>query len=177
MKHPDENARKELEDLSPRLLKMREQGDGFRLPEDYFQRLQHEVLEKIQTQESTSNQPGAAATPSWLDKLLEQLLLLLQPRLAMGLVTIALLITLGIVWFSQNTSSSSVSAELAKIETTTLNAYIQDNLHEFDTETLLEFASKQEQQSGFEDLPPAELDEYLDEMIQEMDAETFKELL
>ncbi len=175
MKRPDEDIRKELEQLAPHLLKMKEQGDVFRLPEGYFQRMQKEVLEKVQA----GSQPVAAKNIGWLDRLLEPFQFLFQPRWALSLATIALLITLGAVWLYQNqpATESALSVELAKLDPESLDAYIQANLHEFDTETLLEFASNQENQPNFEDLTPEELDQYLDEAIQEMDAETLKELL
>jgi hypothetical protein len=175
MKRPDEDIRKELEELSPHLLKLKEQGDGFRLPEDYFQRMQKEVLDKVQG--STLAMPSKNV--GWLDRLLEPLQFLFQPRWALSLATIALLVTLGAVWLYQNqpATESALSAELAKLDPESLDAYIQANLYEFDTETLLEFASNQENQPKFEDLTPEELDQYLNETIQEMDAEALKELL
>lgn len=175
MKRPDEDIRKELEELSPHLLKLKEQGDGFRLAEDYFQRMQKEVLEKVQG----NSQVAPAKNMGWLDRFFEPLQFLFQPRWALALASIALLITLGAVWLYQNqpTTGSELSAELAKLDPDSLNAYIQANLHEFDTETLLEFASNQENQPSFEDLTPEDLDQYLDDVIQEMDAEALKELL
>lgn len=175
MKRPDEDIRKELEELSPHLLKMKEKGDGFRLPEDYFQRMQKEVLEKVQG----NSQIAPDKNIGWLDRFFEPLQLLFQPRWALTLATIALFITLGAVWLyqSQPVAESKLSAELAKLDPESLNAYIQANLHEFDTETLLEFASTQENQPSFEDLTPEDLDQYLDDVIQEMDPESLKELL
>jgi hypothetical protein len=175
MKRPDEDIRKELEELSPHLLKMKEQGDGFRLPEDYFQRMQKEVLEKVQG----TSQITSAKKIGWLDRLFEPLQFLFLPRWALGLATIVLVVTLGAIWLyqSQPVAGSELSGELAKLDPESLNAYIQANFHEFDTETLLEFASNQENQPNFENLTPEELDQYLDEAIQEMDAEALKELL
>lgn len=173
MKGPDDDVRKELEDLSPRLLRLKEQGTGFKVPEDYFQHLQAEVLEKIQSK------PRTAAPTNWLSEWREAVQFLFQPRWALSLATVAILITVGGVWFFQEQSktNSSLSAELAKVDRETLNTYIQANLHEFDTETLMEFAASEEGVSHFEDLTPEELDEYLDGIIQDMDAETLKELL
>ena len=175
MKRPDEDIRKELQELSPHLLKLKEQGDGFRVPEGYFQRMQKEVLEKVQG----STPPVSAKNIGWLDRFFEPLLFLFQPRWALAFASIALLIVLGTVWLyqSQPVAGSELSAELAKLDPESLNAYIQANLHEFDTETLLEFAANQENQPSFEDLTPEDLDQYLDEVIQEIDAEALKELL
>lgn len=175
MKRPNEDIRKELEELSPHLLKLKEQGDGFHIPDDYFQRMQKEVLEKVQG----GSQTAAVKNIGWLDRFFEPLQFLFQPRWALTLASIALLIALGAVWLfqSQPSAGSELSAELAKLDPESLNAYIQANLHEFDTETLLEFASNQENQPSFEDLTPEDLDQYLDEVIQEMDAEALKELL
>lgn len=172
MKGPDDDVRKELEDLSPRLLRLKEQETGFKVPEDYFQRLQEEVLEKIQ------QKPQMAPPTSWLNEWWETLQFLFQPRWALSLATVAILAIAGGVWFFQQPkTNSNLSAELAKVDRETLNTYIQANLHDFDTETLMEFAASQEGVSHFEDLTPEELDEYLDEVIQDLDAETLKELL
>jgi hypothetical protein len=179
MKRPDE-LRKELEDLSPRLLKLKEQGEGFNIPANYFQRLQKEVLEKVQ---ATENVPTSTPVPpsSWLDQLKEQMQFLLQPRWALSLASVALLITLGITWLYQQNqvTTGRVGSELAKLDQQTLDAYIQDNLHEFDTETLMEFASNQDHplQLNFDELQPEEIDQYFDELIQDLDDETIKEFL
>lgn len=179
MKRPDE-LRKELEDLSPRLLKLKEQGEGFNIPANYFQRLQKEVLEKVQ---ATENVPTSTPVPpsSWLDQLKEQMQFLLHPRWALSLASVALLITLGITWLYQQNqvTTGRVGTELAKLDQQTLDAYIQDNLHEFDTETLMEFASNQDHplQLNFDELQPEEIDQYFDELIQDLDDETIKEFL
>lgn len=172
MKSPDDDIRKELEDLSPRLLRMKEQGMGLKVPEDYFQRLSKEVLEKIQ-QEQQATQPHLRS--EWW----QFMHILFQPSWAISLATVAILFTLGGVWFfqQQSNTSSSLSTALAKVDRETLNSYIQANLHEFDTETLMEFAASQSDLSHFEDLSPEELDKYLNEVIQDLDAETLKELL
>lgn len=171
MKSPDD-VRKELEDLSPRLLRLKEQGSGLKVPEDYFQRLQEEVLEKIQ------QKPQTVAPAGWSSDWWKAVQFLFEPRWALSLATVVILLAVGGVWFFQQASTpSSLSAELAKVDRETLNTYIQANLHNFDTETLMEFAASEEGVSHFEDLTPEELDEYLDGIIQDMDAETLKELL
>ncbi|HOY18963.1 MAG TPA: hypothetical protein PLC89_16785 [Haliscomenobacter sp.] len=180
MKRPDE-LRKELEDLSPRLLKLKEQGEGFNIPANYFQRLQKEVLEKVQATENVPTSTPVPPGPSWLDQLKEQMQFLLQPRWALSLASVALLITLGITWLYQQNqvTTGRVGTELAKLDQQTLDAYIQDNLHEFDTETLMEFASNQDHplQLNFDELQPEEIDQYFDELIQDLDDETIKEFL
>lgn len=173
MKIPDEDIRRELEELSPRLLQMKEQGEAFKVPEDYFQRLQEEVLGKIQ------QQPQSAAKPSRWAELWESVQFLFQPRWALSLASVAMVLTLIGVWFFQSPSNTTatLSTELAKVDQEALNRYIQANLHEFDTETLMEFAASQEGSASFEDLTPEELDQYMDEVIQDLDTETLKELL
>lgn len=172
MKSPDEDIRRELEDLSPRLLRLKEQGEGFKVPEDYFQRLQEEVLGKIQQEPQPAPQSNGWAG-FW-----ESVQFLFQPRWALSLASIAILLTLTGLWFFQSPSNvATLSTELAKVDQEALNSYIQANFHEFDTETLMEFAASQEGPANFEDLTPEELDQYFDEVIQDMDAETLKELL
>lgn len=172
MERPDENIQKELEELSPLLLKLKERGAGFSLPPDYFRQLQNEVLEKVQAN------PGASAV-SWLDQLKNKLQYLFQPGWALSFASIAVLLILGALWLFQNRAveSTSISTEIAKLDRDSVKNYIQANLYQFETETLVEFASNQESQPGFDDLSPEELDQYLDEVIHELDPETLKELL
>ena len=179
MERPDNDLRKELEELSPRLLKLKEQGEAFRLPDHYFQTLQAQVFEKIQTEESAAGTRQALPGSNWLNQIMEQLQVLMQPRWALSLATVALLIAVGIGWMYQQNQDSrqNLNTELAKLDQQTLDAYIQDNLYEFDTETLMEFASKKESQLNFDEMNPEELDQYLDENLQELDEETIKELL
>jgi hypothetical protein len=178
MKRPDD-IRKELEELSPRLLNIKEQGEGFNLPPNYFQTLQNQVLEKLKADEPAHVNNSVATGPSWWDQVKAQLQFLLQPRWALSLATIALLVSFGLGWMLQQNQAdgSKLNTELAKLDQQTLDAYIQDNLHEFDTETLLEFASIQGIRPNFDELAPEELDQYLDQLIQDLDEETIKELL
>lgn len=174
MKRPDEDIRRELEELSPRLLQMKEQGEAFKVPEDYFQRLQEEVLGKVQQEPQSVPESNR-----WAARLWESVQFLFQPRWALSLASIAIVVTLVGLWFFQSPSNTTatLSTELAKVDQEALNRYIQANLHEFDTETLMEFAASQEGAASFEDLTPEELDQYMDEVIQDLDTETLKELL
>jgi hypothetical protein len=179
MERPDDDLRKELEELSPHLLKLKEQGEAFRLPDYYFQTLQAQVFEKIQTEESAAGTRKVLPGSNWLNQIMEQLQVLMQPRWALSLATMALLIAIGIGWMYQQNQATNqnLNTELAKLDPQTLDAYIQDNLYEFDTETLMEFASKKDSQLNFDEMNPEELDQYLDENLQELDEETIKELL
>jgi hypothetical protein len=178
MERPDDDLRKELEELSPRLLKLKEQGEAFRLPDHYFQSLQAQVFEKIQAEERAADSSQALPGSNWLNQIMEQLQVLMQPRWAISLATVALLIVVGIGLYQQNQiTGQNLNTELAKLDQQTLDAYIQDNLHEFDTETLMEFASKKDSQLNFEEMNPEELNQYFDENLQELDEETIKDLL
>lgn len=179
MERPDDDLRKELEELSPRLLKLKEQGAAFRLPDHYFQTLQAQVFEKIQAEESAAGSRQALPGSNWFNQIMEQFQWLTQPRWALSLATVALLITVGIGWMYQQSQATSqnLNTELAKLDQQTLEDYIQDNLHQFDTETLMEFASKKDSKLNFEEMNPEELNQYFDENLQELDEETIKELL
>jgi len=180
MERPDDDMRKELEGLSPRLLKLKEQGEGFKIPDNYFQNLQAQVFEKIQAGEPAPESRKIAPAPNWLNQLVEQLQMLMQPRWAIGFATVALLIAVGIGWLNRQNQvdPQSLNTELAKVDPQSINAYIQDNLHEFDTETLMEFASnKEDTHLIFNKMKPEELNHYLDENLQELDDEILKELL
>jgi hypothetical protein len=177
MKRPDEDIRQELEELSPHLLQLKEQAEGFSVPPQFFEHLQNTVWEKIQAPEAPVSAPARSGS-QWRQELWAQIQVLRQPRWALSLATVLLLVWGAIALYQNAVSpSATLSTQLASVDPAALNQYIKDNLDEFDTETLLEFAASPENSARFEHLTPEELQQYLNEVIQEMDVETLQELL
>ena len=177
MKEERENIRKELQELSPLLSKMKESGraEGFDLPPAYFRELPDQVLEKIRKEERP-----ATSRISWWQALDESLHRMFQVRYAAGLATVALLIIAAVLIFDRPEVSRSSSGMFNALTAEEVNTYIQSNLHEFEEDMVIE-AAEGYQELSF--LPGASLneealdEEYLEELLRELDEESIEELL
>lgn len=187
MKDSDE-LRDELGDL-PFLRKIKEQpGEGFQVPKNYFQHLPDEVLRK-------AKQPAFAPAPqpTWVERLEQFAAGLFQPRFALAFASVLALVVAGIYFFGKNEGEAlqpTASVQLAEISDEELFAYVSENIHEFDRDLVVSTAGP--------DLPDAkpktkekpslpktaapkpeveEMEQYIDEVIDEIDVEDLEELL
>ncbi|MEO1514539.1 MAG: hypothetical protein AAFV95_05980 [Bacteroidota bacterium] len=168
----------ELSSLSPRLAKMKK-DNPFEVPYNYFEKLPDDILQQWREEEQASQAKQSA--PSWLDQLLDQLSVLLQPRTAIAFASLAVLIAAA-VWMMQVGPEGANSMEVALAEPISdqeIEAYIEANLDEFDTELLFaeSIAAVEESDAGEWEVDDADLDEYLDEIIDELDEEELEQLL
>ena len=95
---------------------------------------------------------------------------LFRPKYALAFATVSLLVMAGIFW-TNNTTETLPLAELTSEE---IQTYISDNIDEFDEELFLE------SDLGFEDLESSEdtdSDEFLNDIIDDLDIEDLEELL
>ncbi|NUN99490.1 MAG: hypothetical protein HUU01_02610 [Saprospiraceae bacterium] len=178
MKKQDD-LKKELEELSPLLSKLKAQDNPFKAPEGYFSSLPDELMARLRHAE----QPLPAPVQSgWSTRLLEFLESLIQPRLVVGFATIALLIVAGVLWLRQE-SGNEVSEQLAlfsDLSAEEVNAYVTENIDAFEEEELMVAV----EESGIEvenSLPAIDLDaqaieEYMEDAIHEMDEEDLESL-
>lgn len=170
----------ELKELSPWLLSMKEQKEGFKVPVDYFENLQEEVLRKVQ-------QPAAESTPvkpGWLEILTERLQVLLQPRYRYAYAFAAVLVLVAVVWVlrTQSVNNSNRNAmAIDNVPSDELIDYIQDHIDEFASDDILD---AQKMNSGTLTLPelvPApgdsEIEDYLDDIMHDIDVEDIEGIL
>ncbi|NUQ22432.1 MAG: hypothetical protein HUU34_00650 [Saprospiraceae bacterium] len=175
-----EEIRKELEGLSsPILSKLKERGDGFSTPENYFQALPDELWQRIQ-QEVPQKQAAPAPAP-WWSPIREFFDSLLQPRYALAFAGVAAAIAVAIFLFRPS-STAETGQVLAGVSADEAAQYIADNIDDFDMAMLMEVAAVENEQTtepspanatGDED----SLDQYYEELIDELDLEDIEEML
>lgn len=177
MKNSDE-LREELEG-SPFLQKMKSKGEGFKVPANYFKNLPDEVWKQVK--------PVAPPKESWLDRVELFLQNLWQPRYALALAAVAAVVVAAVCFFKEKTPESAsqpiAAVRLEDISDEELNAYVSNNIGDFDR-TLFTENDLAEQEAEPQPQPPdpakpnlEEMEEYLDEVIDEIDVEDLEELL
>jgi len=172
MKNRDE-IQQELEALSPLLAKLKTQEPPLDVPEHYFEGLPNQVWEQIKLQPAPARlerRPGIGK------RFALALQPLLQPRLALSFAAFAMLIATGIYFLQVLASPTTASKELTATE---ISDYIENNLHEFDTELLINATAELSVQGVFstEGLDEAEIDQIMEEIIEDLDATTLEEML
>lgn len=186
MKNSDE-LRDELND-SPFLKKMKEQpSEGFQVPKHYFKHLPNEVMRQVK-------QPAPSPVPSgtsWLEQLEQFVMGLFKPRFALALATVLVLVVAGVVFFRDSGAEGPqpiAAVRLEDIPDEELLAYLDDHIRDFDGDlvqeasvhTLPEVPEKPKAVAPKTSVPKPELEameEYIDEVIDEIDVEDLEEML
>ena len=154
----------ELKDIAPSLAKLRETGDGFSVPDNYFEFLTESMLEQAKLVPQPTVPKKEEHKQPWYA-------FLFTPQLLGGLATVCIL--LGATMFLLDRSSKG--GELIDISADEAVAYISNHLDEFETTLFI--------QDDFlgdineVDLDDLELDQYLEENIEEIDDAILEELL
>lgn len=174
-----DDLKQELEELSPLLHKLKAQENPFKTPEGYFASLPDELITRLRNEAQPLRTP---ARPGWSDRLLQFLESLMQPRLAVGFATVAILVAAGVFWLRPGAVNepSEQLAMLSDLSHEDVSAYVTANIESFEEEELMLAVSE----SGVEvenSLPAIELDsqaieDYMDEAIEEMDEEDLESL-
>ena len=165
------------EDLPPFLRDLKEKEDGFKVPEGYFEDMEQSVFARLKASGDldrpklkVSKRPGMFAS-------------FIRPKAAMAYAA-ALAMILAAVWFFSVPEPVAQETPMASYELTEddLEAYVLENVHEFDTEQLASLSveetepltedevtptTPQKKRSTPETLHPDDLDEILDEMTDE----------
>lgn len=174
MKNRDD-IRKEWEEIAPGFDLPRE--SGYCTPDGYFERFQEEVIREVGL-----NQPARPASASrlqpiweqWLNRLLQQLF---QPRLAVGLAVLLILVA-GWWYLYLPAPATHTALSFQDLESETYQSYVEENIDEFETEMLEEYALQNELPvTGWEAVEDEELEMLLDEYWHELDAEDLQDWL
>ena len=96
MKRKNE-IREELKELSPFLLDMKDKGDGFKVPKNYFKTLPDEVLKKVQ--EAPEPMASDSKMSLWDECIYYIQWLFNKPQGVMTLASVAILMVAGIFFF------------------------------------------------------------------------------
>ena len=181
MKNKDE-LRDELEN-SPFLKEMKERpSDGFQVPKNYFQHLPNEVMRKVK--EPTS---APVRQPSWLEQMGQFVQGLLQPRYALALASVVVLVVAGVGFLKDKNATTTLPAmaevQLADISDEELFAYVSDNISDFNRQQMLEISGPELPEVKVQPKTPAlpkikaqkpemkEIEAYLDDAIDDIDLE------
>jgi hypothetical protein len=173
-----EDIRKELEELSPFLAKLKKEKDGFEVPVDYFQGLSDQIMDRIKAEEQPAPQ-ASPATPAWVTQVKQAIQWLVQPQYALAIASVAILLVAGWWWNQSNTLRPSSDALFAELSQEDILNYIDQNIENFGTELV----TAVEQSPGTQDILPAvpleeeAVEEYLDEILNELNDEELEELL
>ncbi|MEM8524746.1 MAG: hypothetical protein AAGG68_08880 [Bacteroidota bacterium] len=155
-----EDILKELGNDAPHLQGI--EGEGFQVPEGYFEQLPNLVFAKIQAEETLVSSAKKKRLNA-LDVLLNKLVIFSQPRHAtLAFASLALLVAAIFLLTKRNTAVETLALE--DLERAEVVQYIESNLDEFEEELFLvevEYAPK---------------NEYLESILEEIDVNTLEEL-
>ncbi len=169
-----EEIQKELQELSPFLAKLKAQEQQPEVPENYFHTLPNQIWEQIKLE--PASQRVAKQLSIW-ERFLTGLQILLQPRVAVSLATFAVLITASIFLLQPKMDAPmAISGDLTAEDITD---YIQDNLHEFDTELLIQATANLPEDILLpnDEFSEEEIDKAMDEILDDLDERTLQEML
>lgn len=166
-----EEIQDELKGLSSRLANMEKQ-ERFTVPVNYFESLTDKVLEQVKTETIVEPVPKQV---SWLDQFVASIAALFQPQFAVAFASVALLIIAGLYLYPKNTTTATTEFALTVDEA---KYYLAENIEDFDDELLLEIGLDEGDDLYLNtELEGDDFDEYIDEIIDDIDDSTLDDLL
>lgn len=167
----------ELKGLSGKLANMQGTGDGYSVPKDYFKKLPDEVLGRIR------RESRVAEKINWKERLESLLYSFSQPRYVMVLATAIILVVAGIFLLNREpvTIESPIAiVQIENISDEALFSYVSDNIREFDREMLVNHSKTESNMKALQQItkPSAEeMDQYLDDILDDIELEDLQEIL
>ncbi|MBK7408543.1 MAG: hypothetical protein IPJ40_11090 [Saprospirales bacterium] len=161
MKKDTDALRKELEKEAPFLARLKEKPGGMTVPEGYFDQLQQEVLKRAATE---NQRPSRRVFQLW-------------PRMAVAASFVA---AIGLSIFLFQPDHPAANQESLAISAEEVDQYISQHIDDFDLDMLIQYASVSENEGGlFNDatLDDPQLQQYMEELLDDIDLETLEELL
>jgi len=130
------NLEEELREITPFLSTMKKEGDGFKVPENYFKNLPDEIIGQLPADnQNVIVKEGRSG--NWFTELLNSINWLLQPRLAMAFGSVLLLVFAGL-FLLNSPSELEQNISLSDISLEELEMYFEENIDEYDTGILVE---------------------------------------
>ncbi|TAK44932.1 MAG: hypothetical protein EPO28_04255 [Saprospiraceae bacterium] len=180
MKNQDE-LREELKELLPFLSRIQGKDEGFSVPKNYFKTLPDEVMKRIASDIAPTRQQK-----NWMDEITLFIAALRQPRYAVALATAAVLLVAGFWMFNRDSGTRAASPDLAAvaledISYDALYSYIATNIEDIDNDLILDAQKFETAEKPLQHLAPRpgeeEMEEYLDDVIDEIDLKDLEDLL
>ena len=123
--------KEELEQISPFLAGLKKE-QNFKVPTNYFNDLQEDLWKQVQPQPQRETQSTPKRT--WLEEIELALASLFQPRMALSLASLLLLLTVGWYFMQPPVDSNSIAdASLPTLEE--VSDYLADHLDDFDADS------------------------------------------
>jgi len=171
---------KELEDLSPFLAEMKKK-ESFKVPENYFAELSANVWEEVQKEKVQTETTPVTTGPNWMEQMMQSVALLFQPRMALRLASVAVLLVAGILWMNNQTEGSTLAdAEEGPTIEEAAN-YLAENIDDFDTDLLMQIELEESDLVDIYDydfdFEEEDLDAILDDLLKDIKEDNFDELL
>ena len=162
-----EDIENELREISPFLADLKEvqpdkngKAEPFRTPKFYFDNLADRVMEKTQPLPP----PQYVRKKNVFSQLEEWLSVLVQPRWAMSMATVAILAVGS--WFYLKKEVVQPNETLTEITNEDIHEYIENNIEDFDENLLAEnapIASDTEGGDIFKEMSDSEIEDFLNE--------------
>jgi hypothetical protein len=134
----------ELKELSPFLSDLKKQSprEPFRTPRLYFDNLADKVVEQAKNETVVAKAPPQYNTrPTVLNRIKSWLSAVLEPRMALSVCTLALILGAGWYVINQQKTPTSGIADSEMVTQEEMHNYIHENIDEFkEEEILLAFA-------------------------------------
>lgn len=169
--------KEELEQLSPFLANLEKKPD-FDVPANYFNDLQDDLWKQVRP---TPKVQTETPQKNWLDDLALMLAGLFQPRMALSLASLLLLLTAGWYFLQPTTiSSESMVAQADDSLEDVADYYLASHFDEFDSELLMQLELEDEELSQITENSLEEgdgFDPYLDELLNSLETEELIQLL
>ena len=119
----------------------------------------------------------ASVQPNWLEQLIQQLQVVLQPRPALALASMLLIVLVAWLVIDQPTASNS-SLDFASLSQDEIESYIYSNLDQFNEVIIEEVASNDEELKlvPSPQIQEDELNEYIQDELENLDIGEIEEL-
>lgn len=158
-----------MEELSP--LASLKKSKAFSIPENYFESLPDLVMDQIRAEEEAVAEvaptpvPQAAPQPNWLDELINSIAVFFQPKYALRLAGIALVVAAGFFVFN-NSGDNIVPGDdpIAGVDPLEVYGLSVDDLDDDDLAFLLEGDDTDADLEDLDELDEEALDQLLDEL-------------
>ncbi|MFK8007801.1 MAG: hypothetical protein AB8H03_15590 [Saprospiraceae bacterium] len=176
MKKNKKEIQDELEKLAPSLSKLKKE-EVFDMPENYFNQLPEQILNQIDfSKTKTTEKTVSTSSSSWLDQFTERLAIFFQPKMAIGFAMMIMLLAIAST-FILNETNGYVSP-IADLTSDELENYVETNIDDFEVQELLNVLGNEEEVSWTEmEIEDEDLDEYLEGIIDDIDASDLEDFL
>lgn len=159
---PDKDIKKELEEISPLLAKLKKEQSQPELPANFFNNLQVDVIQELRPE---FEKPSTTFVEKGiLVRLIEWIR---KPQVAMAFGVSLLLIGVGIFFLVPQDPSPSLTWEAISEES--ILEYLDENIDDFEAVSLMEISEEEEEVIFDTELDDNLIDQYLEDNLNQID--------